>query len=103
MIKLAGKISKIFEKEVRGSGDNPFVKRRFWLDEVSDKYPCAWELELWKEDCPMLDNFNEGDFVTCYVDIKGQQWSGKDGVDRRTMTLKCWNFEKDGKAIKEIK
>jgi hypothetical protein len=101
MIKLTGKIQKIFQTEVRGSADKPFSKRLFWLQEVSDKYPSIWQLELWQGDCTMIDAFGVGDYVTCYIDIKGQHWS-KDGREGVMNTLKCWNFEKDGKTVKEI-
>lgn len=98
MIKLIGKIKKIFPTETYGT----FDKRVVWIEEQTEKYPNTWQLELWKEDCPMADNYKEGDFVTAYIDIKGKFWEKeiKSGVMN---TLKCWNFEKEGKSFKEIK
>ncbi len=102
MIKISGKIKKIFATETFGSAEKPFDKRLLWLEEVSEKYPNTWNLELWKEDCPMLDHYKEGEYVTCYIDIKGRFWE-KDGKSGVMNSLKCWNFEKDGKTYKEIK
>lgn len=97
MIKLSGKIKKVFATETFSN----FEKRTFWLEEVSDKYPNTFQLELWKQDCPMIDNYELDDFVTVYVDIKGKYWNrnDKEGVMN---TLKCWNIEKEGKPFKQI-
>lgn len=97
MIKLSGKIKKVFSTETFSN----FEKRTFWLEEVSDKYPNTFQLELWKQDCPMIDNYELGDFVTVYIDIKGKYWNknDKEGVMN---TIKCWNIEKEGKPFKQI-
>ena len=98
MIKVSGKIKQIFDTEIFGT----FEKRVMWLDEISDKFPNTYQFELWQTDCPMADNYKVGDYVTCYLDLKGKYWNrnDKEGVMN---TLKCWNIEKDGKSFKEIK
>ena len=100
MIKISGKIKSVFEAETFGT-EKTFEKRNFWLEDISEKYPNTWQLELWQQDCPMIDSYNVGDFVTAYIDIKGKYWerNGKEGVMN---TLKCWNIEKEGKPYKEI-
>lgn len=99
MIKITGKIKKKFDTN---TFNNNFEKRLLWLEEVSEKYPNTWQLELWKQDCSMLDSYNEGDYVTCYIDIKGKFWS-RDGKEGVMNSIKCWNIEKDGKSYKEMK
>ena len=98
MIKLSGTIEKIFESEEKAS----FKKRKLWLKQTLDKYPNVWQIECWKGDCDMLDSYNQGDFVTCVIDIKGSQFETNNGIFVMN-TLKCWNIEKDGKLFKEIK
>ncbi len=97
MIKLDGKIRQINEIEIY----NTFQKRKFWLQDIDEKYPNTWELELWKDDVNMIDNYSVGDFITAYIDIKGRVWTKNDreGVMN---TLKCWNIEKDGVSFKKI-
>ena len=54
MIKLEGKIKKVFGTETF----NNFEKRIFWLEEVKSAEPRftnTWQLELWKADCTMID------------------------------------------------
>ena len=99
MIKVSGKIKKIFTTEVYGN----FEKRFIWLEEITDKYPNTWQLELWQNDCIMADSYKEEDFITAYLDIKGKYWSKDDGKEGVMNTLKCWNIEKEGKTFKEIK
>lgn len=103
MIKISGTIEKTFEttKHIQKNGE-VFEKRLFWLHDKSDKFPNTYQMELWKSDCPMLDNYKEGDYVTVYIDLKGKKFIGKDGQDIVTNSLKCWNFEKDGISLKKI-
>jgi len=104
MIKLSGKIHKIFETESFGNQEKKFEKKLFWLQEAAgeSKYANTWAMELWNQDIPMMDSLHEGDYVTCFVDVKGKYYekNGREGV---IVSLKCWNFEKDGKTFKELK
>lgn len=104
MIKISGKVKRIFDAAVFGN----FEKRVFWLEEVtnSERFPNTWQVELWKEDVGMMDSYKEGDYITCYVDIKGKlipAEKARDGKDWVSNTIKCWNIEKDGKTHKEFK
>jgi hypothetical protein len=104
MIKLSGKIIEMFPMESFGTREKPFKKVIFWLQEISDMYPNSWQLEFWQEDCTMASTYKVGDFVTCYVDIKGKLFEKRDGSGQGIITsLKCWNVEKEGKTYKEIK
>jgi len=99
MIKLEGKIKQVFPKETFGA----FEKRIFWLEEVAaeGRFANTWQLELWKGDCPMIDNYKVGDYITAYVDIKGKSFTKKDGIEAVMNTIKCWNIEKDGITYKQ--
>jgi len=98
MTKLQGKITKIFETTKH---NNNFYKRIFWIQEIGE-YANTFELQLWKGDCNMIDNYKVEDYVTIYIDIKGKSFPRKDGTEGVINTLKCWNIEKDGKPFKEI-
>ena len=100
MNTLSGTIIKKFETKNFGT----FEKRLFWLQEVtnSERNPNTWELELWKGDCELLDRYNEGDYVICYVDIKGKIIPNGRNGDWVANSLKVWNFEKDGVTAKKI-
>ena len=99
MIKIVGKIEKVFPKQTLSGG---FEKRVFWLNDESDKFPNTFQLELWKADADMIDKYQLGDTVTCYIDLKGKVFTGKDGEERVTNTIKCWNIEKDGELSKKM-
>lgn len=101
MIKISGRICKIYPTVTRSES---FRKRIFWLAEQATEYaPNTWELELWNKDCDMIDAYNVGDFVTCYIDIKGKQYTKANGEQAIMNTIKCWNFEKDGISVKNVR
>ena len=99
MIKIFGTIEKIFPTEIKGNG---FEKRIFWLKDNDEKFPNTFQLECWKADTPMLDSYSIGDKVTCYIDLKGKIFPGRDGEDKVTNSMKCWNIEKEGKNWKKM-
>ena len=99
MIKIFGTIEKIFPTEIKGNG---FEKRIFWLKDNDEKFPNTFQLECWKADTPMLDSYSVGDKVTCYIDLKGKLFLGRDGEDKVTNSMKCWNIEKEGKTWKKM-
>lgn len=99
MIKISGKIKKIEPTQTLSGG---FEKRIFWLQDDDEKFPNTFQMECWKSDVNMLDEFKEEDSVTCYIDLKGKKFMGRDGQEKIMNTIKCWNFEKDGKLCKKI-
>ena len=99
MIKLEGKIAKVFDAQKK---TDKFTKRLFWLEDVSERFPNMWKMELWNADCTLIDNYKIGDFVTAYIDVRGKKWSKSDGTEDVENTLKCWNFEKEGVILKKI-
>jgi hypothetical protein len=104
MIQLSGRIIKYFPQETRGTAQKPFDKIVFWLEEVTDNetFKNIWQLELWQDDCKMAKHYQVGEYVTCYIDIKGRRWQ-KDDREGVMNSLKCWNFEREGRSYKEIK
>lgn len=93
MIKVSGIIKRINPTETRANG---FKKRTFWLCDEEDKYPNTFQFELWKDDVEIIDHYQVGDEITCFIDLKGVVFT-KDGKEFVMNTLKCWNIEKDGK------
>jgi len=99
MIKINGTIKKVFPTQTLTGG---FEKRIFWLMDDDQKFPNTFQLECWKGDTIMLDEYNVGDIVTCYIDLKGKLFIGRDGDEKILNSMKCWNIEKDGKTWKKI-
>lgn len=99
MIKINGTIKKIFSTQTLSGG---FDKRLFWIQDDDNKFPNTFQLECWKADVLMLDEYKIGDVITCYVDLKGKLFLGRDGEEKILNTMKCWNIEKDGKLWKKI-
>jgi single-strand DNA-binding protein len=99
MLTLEGKLIKVLDTKVTNNG---FAKRMFYIDDCAQKFRNVFVLELWKDDCNMIDNYKQGDWIKVYVDIKGIFWSDEKGEMIAKNTLKCWNIEKDGVTQKKI-
>ena len=86
MIKISGTIEKIFEttKHLQKNGEF-FEKRLFWLHDKSDKFPNIYQMELWISDCPLIDNYKVGDYVTTYIDLKGKKWEKEGKVPKEAV------------------
>jgi hypothetical protein len=99
MIKITGTIKKIEPTQTLSGG---FEKRIFWFEDDDIKFPNTFQIETWKGDVKMLDEYQLEDKVTCYIDLKGKKFIGRDNEERILNTMKCWNIEKDGKLWKKI-
>jgi hypothetical protein len=97
MVKINGFINRINET----INYTNFDKRTFWLELRDKEYTDIIQLELWKNDCTMIDSYKVGDEITAYVDIKGKIWK-KDDKEVVANTLKCWNIEKEGISFKKL-
>ena len=86
-IILSGVILKIFDATINGR----FEKREMWLKETSDQYPQTWKLEFQQGNCNLLDQFSEGDVVTCHVNLRGVLYQ-KNGQDNVFNSMVCWKI-----------
>jgi hypothetical protein len=102
MITITGKLTKVFEPQQK---TDKFTVRKFWVTDKltgSERFPNDWEFQLWNSDCTMIDNYQVGDILTFYVDIRGRLWTRQDGSQTVQTDIKCWNVEKEGKLYKPI-
>ena len=98
MIKITGTIKKILPTQTLSGG---FEKRIFWIED-DDKFKNTFQLECWKADTIMMDDYNVDDKVICYIDLKGKLFLGRDNEEKVLNSMKCGNIEKDGKLWKKI-
>lgn len=102
MITLTGKLTQVFEAQQK---TDKFIVRKIWVTDKligNEKFSNDWEFQLWNSDCTMVDNYNVGDVLTFYVDIRGRVWTRQDGSQSAQTDIKCWNIEKEGKLYKPI-
>ena len=84
MNTIKGKIKVI--GEVKEYGSNGFTKREFVLT-TEEKYPQEVKLELYKDDCGLIEDYNVGDSLEATFNIKGNEYKGNYYVN-----LQAWKL-----------
>ena len=94
-LKVEGKIYKIFDtQQVTAT----FSKREF-IVLTDENYPQHIKLELTKDQCSILDKFKEEDAVTVFFNLRGREWTPKDGGEPKYfVSLNAWRIEKKADA-----
>jgi single-strand DNA-binding protein len=90
MNKITGTVKKV--GEIKEYGSNGFTKREFVI-KTEEKYPQEVKLELYKEDCGMIDAFNIGDSLEATFNIKGNEYKGNYYVN-----LQAWKIAKSSES-----
>ncbi len=88
-LKVKGTVQQVSEK---------FKKRDFVITDNSSQYPQYIQFELTQDKCPLLDNFNEGDEVKVLFNLRGREWTNKEGQVKYFNSLQAWKMEKTGSA-----
>lgn len=72
-----------------------FSKREFIVETIED-YKQHLQLQVIKDKCSILDNYQVGQEVKVNLNLKGRLWTNKDGKEVAFNTLECWRIEKSG-------
>ena len=90
-LELEGTIEKINDTIKFDSG---FQKREFVINTGGD-YPQQVKFEVIKDKCDTLTQYNKvGDFVNVSFNIKGKEFTNKDGKAMLFNTLLAWKIQK---------
>ena len=78
-------------------GQNGFTKREFVLKltgegENSD-YPNYIALELIKDKCALMDQYQIGDEISTQFNLNGRLWSGNDRPEKCFTSLQAWKID----------
>ncbi len=83
--------------ETTAYGQNGFTKREFVIKLVGDgenpDYPNYVALELIKDKCALMDNFNQGDLVNVHFNLNGRLWSAPGKPEKCFTSLQAWRVE----------
>lgn len=72
-LKLQGKITEIGPREEKSKA---FTIRKFSMDSLgSHSQPVGFQLT--QDRCDIMDNYQVGDVVTVWFDVRGNVWEGK--------------------------
>ncbi|MFL5752645.1 MAG: DUF3127 domain-containing protein [Bacteroidia bacterium] len=74
-----------------------FKKREFVLTiEPSSPYPQQVSFQLVQDKVSLIDNFNLGDEVKVFFNLKGREWTSPQGETKYFNTIDAWKLEKVG-------
>jgi hypothetical protein len=89
-MELIGKLKKINDVVDRGD----FKSRKIWITtEDNPQYPQTIEVELQKDKVDMFNRISIGAPVTLHINLRGREWTPKDGDTKVFNTLVCWRVE----------
>ncbi|GAB1429284.1 hypothetical protein MASR2M18_01140 [Ignavibacteria bacterium] len=92
---LTGKLHVVFpEKQV----SEKFKVREFVVELASGMYNEYPKFQVVQERCALLDSFNAGDAVKVYFDLRGRQYTGRDGNVGYMTSLQAWRIESAGQS-----
>lgn len=75
-------------------GNNGFTKREFVLkltgEDENPSYPNYIALELIKDKCALMDQFQPGQEIQVHFNISGRLWSGNGNGEKCFTSLQAW-------------
>ena len=88
--ELTGTIKTIGETQIFASG---FTKRVLVVTDDDPKYPQDIPMEVVKDKCDTLDQYQPGERVTVSFNLRGNEHNG-----RHYLSLAAWKIERDSPA-----
>jgi len=84
--EVEGKLVKKFDTE---SKTESFQAREFVIEVSSGNYPQMVKFQLVQDRCSIVDEYNEGEVMKVYFDLRGREWQGKYFTN-----LNAWRIER---------
>ena len=78
-----GQVEQISEK---------FKKREFVIKTV-DQYPQLVLIQVVNDRCDVLDNIRLNDAVDAFINIRGREWTDRNGARKFFNTLEAWQIQ----------
>jgi len=98
-MEFTGQIKRIGTTQIVS---DKFSKREFTVvDKPESEYPQTVQFELHKDRCDVIDSFKPGDMVRVSFNLKGREWTDKEGAVKTFNTLQAWAVVKLQSTIKE--
>lgn len=90
-MEVTGKI-KVLDDTVNVTTE--FRKRNVVIT-TEEQYPQHISVEFIQDNCELLNGCNIGDLVTIGINLKGREWTNKEGVVKYFNTIQGWRLDKD--------
>ena len=84
-------ILKVKSNEVQVS--DKFRKREFVVTDNSSQYPQHILFQLTQDKCSLLDKYTIGDELKVLFNLRGREWTDKEGKVKYFNSLEAWKIE----------
>ena len=90
MTAITGKLKLVYpEKQV----SDKFKTREFVLLDEASQYPQNIKMQCTQDRCSLLDKFNVGDTINVHYNLRGREWTSKEGVVGYFNSIEAWKIE----------
>jgi translation initiation factor IF-3 len=79
-----GQIEQVSEK---------FKKREFVIQTTDEKFPQLISLQMTQDKVDLLNNLNIGDQIECNINLRGREWTDRNGVKKFFNTIEAWSIQ----------
>ena len=90
-ISIKGHVKRVLE--TRQVSDK-FSVKEFDIETIDGKYSQVLRLQATNDRISQLDGLNAGDEINVEINLRGREWTGKDGVLKVFNTLDAWKVER---------
>lgn len=90
-MNIKGSIKRILD--TRQVSDK-FSVREFDIETTGDKYPQVLRLQVTNDRIAMINGLSVGDEVSIDINLRGREWTGKDGVTKVFNSIDAWKVQR---------
>ncbi|MEO5642768.1 MAG: DUF3127 domain-containing protein [Bacteroidia bacterium] len=95
MFNITGTLKVKFDEQ---KVSERFRKRDFVIQENSSQYPQMISFQLVQDRCNLVDNFNAGDEIRVFFNLRGREWKSPQGETKYFNTIEAWKIEQANSA-----
>jgi translation initiation factor IF-3 len=89
-ITISGEVYHIGQTE---QVSEKFKKREFVIQTKEEKFPQLISLQMTQDKVDLLDNLSIGDNVECNINLRGREWTDRNGVKKFFNTIEAWSIQ----------
>ena len=87
--EINGKLHKAYPTEQKTAS---FKAREFVILISEENYPQYIKFQLTQDRCDLLDQYNEGDQIKVFFDLRGREWTNPQGEQVYFTNLNAWRI-----------
>jgi hypothetical protein len=90
-MNIKGKVKQVMDTQVISE---KFSKRDLILtDDSNEKYPQHLAIQFTQDSVNLLDGLNVGEEIDVSINLRGREWTSKEGVVKYFNTIEGWRIE----------